>query len=166
MAGCADYQMATGITFPLLTIGGAVAQQYGVDRQYLVIDGDGIVRWIGPTHSLPVAQIQDTIEAYLAALDGDESLPPPAPSDFGIQTAYPNPFNSAVRIELSLPGVNESRLRVFDVLGRQTAELPITSSVAGRQTVLWSPEEIAAGHYLLILEQGSRRQAYPVIYLK
>ena len=44
MAGCADYQMATGITFPLLTIGGAVAQQYGVDRQYLVIDGDGIVR--------------------------------------------------------------------------------------------------------------------------
>lgn len=150
----------------MLTVGSAVAQAYGVDRQYLVIDGDGIVRWIGPTHSLPVAQIQDTIEAYLAALNTDDSPPPLTPGDFGIRAAYPNPFNSAVRIELSQTGRGESRLRVFNVFGQQVAQLPIGSSTTGRQTVHWSPDGIAAGRYILILEEGSRRQAYPVVYLK
>ncbi|MFZ5433272.1 MAG: T9SS type A sorting domain-containing protein [Calditrichota bacterium] len=155
------------MTYPLLTLGSSVAQAYGVDRQSLVIDGAGIIRWIGATHSLPIAQIQDTIETYLARLSNDDLPHDALPGDFGISAVYPNPFNATVRIEMVLPNLNRNaRLEVFDVSGRQVAEFPISSNSAERQTILWSPQGIASGRYFLSLIHDYGQQTVPLIFLK
>lgn len=75
MEGCEAFRAATGTTGPLLMNAWQVAGAYNIDRAYVVVDGDGIVRWKGPRHYLPVAEIQDTIATYLAILaDPPQSL--------------------------------------------------------------------------------------------
>ncbi|MBU0509007.1 T9SS type A sorting domain-containing protein [bacterium] len=166
MAGCGDYQSATGVTYPLLTIGSGVAQQYGVDRQYLVIDGDGVVRWIGPTHSLPMEAIQDTIETYLARLDAGDSPPPFEPIVFELGDAYPNPFNARTTIPFSLSASAFATITIYNVLGQEVAKLAGGFIAAGAHRISWNAGNQATGIYMVKLESGGQHAVRKLILMK
>ena len=80
----------------------------------------------------------------------DEEPSPPKPSATEL-SAYPNPFNSAVRISLDAPvgaGLRPARVEIFDIAGRRVAQLPSPSiplpeGEGGNSFSLW--EKVSEG---------------------
>jgi len=84
-------------------------------------------------------------------------LPAQLPTEFVLQQNYPNPFNSRTTIRYSLPRSGSVRLTIYDLLGRQTAELVHQQQQPGVYEITW-PAEAASGLYFYRLtlthEQG------------
>jgi hypothetical protein len=77
------------------------------------------------------------------------------PEKFDLKPNYPNPFNPSTRISFDLPESAEVRLTVFDVLGRQVANLVNQPMKAGSHTVNFDAQRLASGVYIYRLEAGS-----------
>ncbi len=72
--------------------------------------------------------------------------------DFGLMTAYPNPFNQRLSISFNLPVAQEIRLSIFDLQGRVVADLGHGSHTAGLQRMTWNAEGSGSGLYFIRLE--------------
>ncbi|NUO79014.1 T9SS type A sorting domain-containing protein [candidate division KSB1 bacterium] len=101
-------------------------------------------------------------------------LPPPEPgivnevvdqpaalvADFELQQNYPNPFNPSTQVRFTLPRASKVRMRVFDAMGREVAQLLNGALAAGPHTLLWNGQNeagelVRSGVYFLRLEAGS-----------
>jgi len=60
-----------------------------------------------------------------------------AEAAYGLQQNYPNPFNPSTRISYTVPSESLVRMRVFDVIGRQIAELYNGLRQAGSYEAQW-----------------------------
>jgi len=77
------------------------------------------------------------------------------PVEFGISSAYPNPFNSVMRISYGLVEAGDVSLNVFDLTGRHVAELVSGHFKAGMHTTVLDGADLSSGVYLLRLESDS-----------
>lgn len=97
---------------------------------------------------------------------------PLAPYTLHLEPPFPNPFNSATRIDYSTSGDgNPIRLAVFDPLGKRVAELIPPSSGTlnlrdGRHTVMWDAAGVPAGEYIVRLEAGNQQLAQRLTLVK
>jgi len=71
-----------------------------------------------------------------------------APRSFELLANYPNPFNPTTTITYQLPQASRVSIRVFDVLGRQVAQLLDGNVEAGRHTLRWEASGYASGLYI------------------
>jgi len=98
-------------------------------------------------------------------------LPPQAKADYRVQ-AFPNPFNPATEIRLSLPAAGPISLRVVDIAGRlQRVLVDGTRYPAGESRLSWdgrdgSGRQLPSGRYFLVLEAGGQRLAGSAVLLK
>ncbi len=60
------------------------------------------------------------------------------PEEYSLSQNYPNPFNPTTEIKFDLPKDSFVRLAIFDVIGREVAELVNEEMTAGYQSVSWS----------------------------
>ncbi|HET7152871.1 MAG TPA: T9SS type A sorting domain-containing protein, partial [Candidatus Kapabacteria bacterium] len=60
-------------------------------------------------------------------------------------TNYPNPFSSTTNIELQMPIEKPGTLKVYDMLGREVADL--TSQLKGQSTILFNSIGLQPGMY-------------------
>ncbi len=81
------------------------------------------------------------------------------PVDFSM-SAYPNPFNASLRIQVHTS--TESELLLFDILGREVSRW----RVDGSSTVLFHAHEVASGMYFLRLDSGSSVIVQKVMLLR
>ncbi|HEX6943502.1 MAG TPA: choice-of-anchor D domain-containing protein, partial [Gemmatimonadaceae bacterium] len=93
------------------------------------------------------------------------------PTRFALSPNYPNPFNPATRIAYDLPRAVQVSLRVYDVGGRQVAELVRGTQPAGRYEIGWdgrnaSREPVASGVYFYRLIAGEFVQTRKMVLLK
>ena len=92
-------------------------------------------------------------------------------------SAYPNPFNSAVRIIVDSRSESAERLstlEIFDINGRMVAEIstdesesakPLSTNASG--ACRWQPDEdIGSGVYLVRVKSGQEEAVKRVVYLK
>ena len=70
------------------------------------------------------------------------------PRHYYLSEAYPNPFNSMTNIRFGLPKDDAVNLAIFDVAGRQVAELANGEMKAGEWNVVWDGRELSSGIYL------------------
>lgn len=70
------------------------------------------------------------------------------PTVFALHQNYPNPFNPSTQIKFDLPEPSTVLLIIYDVLGRQVAELASGYHEAGYHSVTWNPSNKASGVYL------------------
>lgn len=96
------------------------------------------------------------------------SGPDREPEEFGLYQNYPNPFNPVTTIEYAVAASGGQRadgqtqgreagtvkLVVFDLLGREVAELVNEPQVAGRYTVTFDAGGLASGTYVVRLRAG------------
>ena len=71
-----------------------------------------------------------------------------------IQNA-PNPFNPMTKIRFSLAEEGRTRIEVFDLQGRRVAQLLDEVVAQGEHSVIFQPQRLASGVYLLRIESGS-----------
>ena len=74
------------------------------------------------------------------------------PNRFALHQNHPNPFNASTTISFDLPERSEVRLEIFDVLGRQVAELAHQMLEPGRHQFAWDASTHATGVYIVRME--------------
>ena len=96
-----------------------------------------------------------------------------SPSAFALSQNYPNPFNPTTYIRYTIAGVrgqtsgvSEVRLAVYDILGRQVAELMHERQAPGIYKVRFDGARLASGVYFYRLQVGSFSQTKSMILMK
>ncbi|MAO64511.1 MAG: hypothetical protein CL666_05890 [Balneola sp.] len=74
------------------------------------------------------------------------------PDKFELYNNFPNPFNPTTNIRFAVPVEGPIELRVYDVLGRQVAELVNERYQAGFHEVKWNANGLSSGSYFLRLK--------------
>ena len=98
------------------------------------------------------------------------------PDGFAI-TAFPNPFNSAVKITIAAAGVGASNARsgqvgvkIFDISGRLVADLPVTNCGSPQfvpTPQIWTPDKsLGSGIYLVRTVVGEKSLTKRILYVK
>ncbi|MDD5087680.1 MAG: right-handed parallel beta-helix repeat-containing protein, partial [bacterium] len=91
---------------------------------------------------------------------------PEFPQSAALLPAYPNPFNPATTLEFELARAGFVSLRVFDLLGRETAVLASGRLTAGHYTMPWHATAAPAGTYFAVLETAGQRHVQKLLLLK
>jgi len=74
---------------------------------------------------------------------------------FELSQNYPNPFNPTTNIKFTIPQSGMVSLKVYDMLGREVANLINQFQAAGSYTVSLDASKLATGMYVYKLESGS-----------
>jgi hypothetical protein len=90
------------------------------------------------------------------------------PQDARIAEAYPNPFNSAVRLVLSGSRRTFSYINIYNVLGMKVGTVGVP---AGVDKIVWNPAlnhgiSVPSGTYWAVWEGGGGENGVKLLYLK
>ncbi len=98
--------------------------------------------------------------------------PPPSPSIFALEPAYPNPFNPSTTIRYRLAVRSRVVVTVFSLKGQEVAHLADGMAEPGVSDVRWTPE-VSGGVYFCRVEVIPAEGGFPpvsevrkVVYLK
>jgi len=91
----------------------------------------------------PTLLVETSVSGYV-----NNSLP----TKFEIIGNYPNPFNPSTIIRYALPQEGMVTLKVYNILGRTVATMPLGFQTAGIKEVSFSAEKVSSGIYLYHLE--------------
>jgi hypothetical protein len=105
------------------------------------------------------------IEAYGGDLN-DVSDGSAVPAVSRLDQNYPNPFNPETSIPFQIAGGGHVSLRIFDVLGREAANLVDEVRAAGRHTVVFDASHLASGPYYCRLSINGLVQTRRMMVLK
>lgn len=106
------------------------------------------------------------IQSFSPGAVGVEPVDSEIPESFSLKQNYPNPFNPTTTIEFDLRTASMAQLRVYDVLGREVAELVNEPLAAGTYKVQFDASELSSGTYVYVLETESARQSASMTILK
>jgi hypothetical protein len=73
------------------------------------------------------------------------------PGDFRLFQNYPNPFNPTTTIVYAIPRGTHVAIRLYDMLGREVAELTNSYQDAGSYSVVWNAQSFSSGLYYVRL---------------
>jgi hypothetical protein len=107
------------------------------------------------------------VMTYLDAISGvAEPIAADVPAGYSLFQNYPNPFNPATSIRYNLPVSGETKLVVYDLLGREVAMLVDEIRPAGMHTVHFDGARLGSGIYYAVLTAGGQRIVRSMVLLK
>lgn len=87
-------------------------------------------------------------------------------TDFSLGQNYPNPFNPTTVIQYSIADAGNVTLKIFDLLGREVAQLINKYQDKGTYSVNWDASQIPAGAYIYTLSSGTNTISKKLMLLK
>lgn len=176
-----SFKNQTGVTFPLLLLGGAatggnLTTLYGTYDNYVVIDKQGVVRYHAANlyahgNRYHVNEIRSVIDGLVSDPTGIGDDPPPSA---GLALAVsPNPSRGPSAVHLTNSGGAPASLSVavFDIRGRLVRRLLDGGTLAPGETRLQWDGRVAAGtpaapgRYWIRAQVGSATLARGVVIL-
>ncbi len=132
-------------------------------------NGDGSIDIATSAYETPAINLLFNI--YGTALDIDDPVDQPLPTQFHLAQNYPNPFNPSTTIEYSLPTRSAVRLVIYNILGQEITTLVNAEQAAGTYRVTWNGRDNAGRHsasgiYLYRLIAGDRQIARKMLLVK
>jgi hypothetical protein len=94
-----------------------------------------------------------TLNIASNAVKGNETQ---IPTEFGITSIYPNPFNATTIITFALPVATPVSLALYDLSGRQVRTLVEGNRLAGVHRTTLNASELPSGLYFVRLETSDR----------
>lgn len=88
------------------------------------------------------------------------------PEGYSLSQNYPNPFNPITNINYSIPDEGLVTLKVYDVLGKEVAELVNEYQNAGRYSVEFNGFNFASGTYFYRIQSSEYTQVKRMVLLK
>jgi len=88
------------------------------------------------------------------------------PSVFSLYQNYPNPFNPVTKIKFDIPKSSLVKLVIYDLNGREVAELVNSELSAGTFTVSWDASNYASGIYFYRIEAANYDKEMKMVLLK
>jgi hypothetical protein len=119
---------ATGGQYTYLDRQGVNGRSYNYRLVSIDLDGS---RTVHP-------EIQSQLYGQLGAVEANE---------YALADAYPNPFNPSTSIAFSIPEAGLVTIKVYDVAGREVAELVNGTQEAGHHSVTFDGTNLTTGTY-------------------
>jgi len=88
------------------------------------------------------------------------------PLDFALSQNYPNPFNPSTIINFSLAKSGMTQLTVYDMLGREVAQLINSNMSSGEHSIIFNAAKLPSGIYIYRLSQNQSSLIQKMILLK
>ena len=88
------------------------------------------------------------------------------PEIFALNQNYPNPFNPTTTIEFSIPKSEFATLKIYDILGQETATLVSERLSAGNYKYEWDAGSFASGIYYYRLVAGGYTGVKKMIFIR
>ncbi len=88
------------------------------------------------------------------------------PQESGLEQNYPNPFNPSTTIRYRLAADAQVSLRVYDLAGREVANLYEGQMNAGMHEVTWNASQQASGVYFVRMQAGSAISMRRIVLMK
>jgi len=88
------------------------------------------------------------------------------PLQYSLDQNYPNPFNPATQIKYSIAKAGIVTLKIYDILGRQVADLVNNYQEAGKYTVDFNASRLASGVYIYRIESSSFTDVKKMMLIK
>ena len=89
-----------------------------------------------------------------------------SPERVALEQNYPNPCNAVTTLRYSIPSACRVRICMFDLLGRQVAELIDSAHLAGTHEVHWDARGVASGLYYVQLTTPMDQMVKKVLVVK
>ncbi len=141
----------------------------GVDGAYdIIATSDGGYAITGTTSSIGAGD-QDF---YLLGFPGEgnsinSSEFSSIPSEFYIESIYPNPFNSSTFINISLVNSTPLELFIYDSLGRQVSHIKNKLYRPGLNRIPFTNTGLSSGNYYIqAVSKGKEQDVKRVVFLK
>ncbi len=90
----------------------------------------------------------------------------PQPGDLALPRAWPNPFNSATTITVTLARSDNLRIAVFDLLGRRVYETTTSRLTPGVHEFIWHPFNCPTGKYFAAVNTATTSAVVPIIFVR
>ncbi len=131
---------------------------------YTMAKGFGIVRITGYIFlsKLEYAEINGVSYGTPASVIYENDLP----LGFNLYQNYPNPFNPSTIINYSLPVSRHVTLKVFDILGREVAEIVNEQKETGTHAVVFDASNLMSGIYFYQIRAGKYTETRKLILQK
>lgn len=81
-------------------------------------------------------------------------------------TTNPNPFNPSTTISFALPEAGRVSLKVYDIVGREVAQLVNERKEAGKYSVIFNANNLVSGMYFCRLEVGTKVVISKILLMK
>src|SRR5690606_28046345 len=88
------------------------------------------------------------------------------PDKFSLQQNYPNPFNPTTKIKFDIPQNAKVSLNVYDVLGREVANLVNSQLIAGVYEYTFEGSAFSSGIYFYTLETENFKETKKMLLVK
>ncbi|MBI1932431.1 MAG: T9SS type A sorting domain-containing protein [Ignavibacteriales bacterium] len=88
------------------------------------------------------------------------------PFKFSLSQNYPNPFNPTTTISYQLPEKSIVTLKVYDILGREIAELVNETKDAGNHEATFDASNLSSGIYYYQIKAGDFVQSKKILLIK
>jgi hypothetical protein len=88
------------------------------------------------------------------------------PKEFKLEQNYPNPFNPVTTIKYSLPSAEKVQLKVYDLLGRESATLVNAEQKPGNYSVEFNSNELTSGVYFYLLQTNEFSDVKKMLIVK
>ncbi|MFC2150308.1 T9SS type A sorting domain-containing protein [Calditrichota bacterium] len=122
---------------------------YRADRMYEAVD------WL-------IDNVRLVVSGQVSAGSDESTLP----DRFAITALYPNPFNSSLRVNYSLPNSSDVNLILYDLTGRPVSRQTIPLQTAGFHTAVIDGAGLASGIYFCRLSSGGAMVSRKIVLLK
>lgn len=113
------------------------------------VDGDGNI------DVLSASILDDKIAWYESDLVNSVAISNEIPIEFSLSQNYPNPFNPSTTINYSIPELSLVTVKIYDVLGKEVANLVNEEKATGTYAVEFNTTDLPSGPYFY------RLQVYP-----
>jgi len=137
-----------------------------IDRVIDTSFGNPAYAWLIPTDltvdtsykiiitSLADPSIIDTSDASFTITPPSnvEPVGPEIPNDFSLFQNYPNPFNPSTTIRYAVPVQSQVKIKIYNSIGENIAELVNLTQGAGSYQVNWDAEYVASGIYFYSIQ--------------
>ncbi|MFH0735212.1 MAG: T9SS type A sorting domain-containing protein [bacterium] len=87
-------------------------------------------------------------------------------SSYNLNQNYPNPFNPSTTIEYFIPTSNMVSLKVYDVLGKEVANLVDEYINAGKHKIIFNAADFSTGTYFYRILSGTYNETKKLLLLK
>lgn len=115
-------------------------------------NGAAIGDWM--YYSMVVAQLTDVNEN------------PTIVNNFNLEQNYPNPFNPSTTIKYSVAERSNVNIKVYDMLGKEVANLVNTVKEAGSYEVSFNASNLASGMYVYSITAGNFTSSKKMMLMK
>ena len=91
---------------------------------------------------------------------------PSLKGEFHLLGNYPNPFNPGTTIRYYLPQTAQVQITVYDILGKQVAQITSRRQQAGYHSVYFDARNLPSGAYFYRVQAGKQIQIRKMLLLK